>query len=606
MDSAFQELLEEFLLEARERADEVETLLLALPGADMETRQAHLARIKRELHTLKGNAGMMGFSDLQHRAHRMEDEIELLDLAQPDIDALLEGIDITRRRLVAIAGSDGQADADVDDARAADDASSSDSDADRPARSAARTPSPVRDHEKGQNSESAKTPAAVPAPRTGVAATSVRVPFAKIDQLVEMLAETLIFRNRLTDAIERADQHVKRLTSEGAAAVDDVINGWDEVGLGHQILEKTLNQLQEYVTELGMVPLQLLFRSLGRIVHDESNHYGKQVDFHVEGGETPIDKTLLEVAGEALGHLIRNAVIHGVETPEVRRAGGKSATARIAVLASIEGGSVCIRVTDDGGGIDLDALRRKAEAEGEDELLRLTDEHERQRAQTASADVPEARSPHPLYAMIFQAGVSTHSSADLGAGRGVGLAAVKKSVERRGGRIEVRSRRGDGTSFELRLPLTASILRSLLLQVDRETYALPMAAVVETQRFDPAMRHTINHAPVVRWRGQLVLLLDLGVAFATRDSVRTDGYLVVIEYDDRVRALLADDIVGIRDIVVKTLDPIVGQPTGIAGSTILGDGRVIMILEPTSLGITAASASSPHPPSMGTATATGV
>lgn len=525
--SGLQELFDEFLLEARERAAEVESLMLRVASGGSGIREAALAQVQRELHTLKGNAGMMGYGDLQTLAHRLEDEVEALDLDDPAIDPVLAGVDELRRTIEEIAAAAGEPAGE------------------EPAESAPAAGAPA-----------AGAPVSVVAP----SASSVRLPFVKIDQLVEIQAETLIFRNRLSDAVRRCLTEVRKPMDDAAAFRQSLTAALEAVEEAREALEKTLNQLQEHVTELGMVPLQSLFHSLGRVVYDESRREGKLVDFEIHGGETPIDKTLLEAASEVLGHLVRNAVNHGVETPDVRRRRGKSEKGKVHLAAALEGSEVRIDVTDDGGGIDFEALRKKAGT------------------RAIAGDVDD--SPQSL---LFAEGLSTREDADLGAGRGVGLSAVKRSVEAHSGRIDVFSERGKGTSFVLRLPLTTSILRSLLITADGEEYALPLSAVTESQRLEVVERHELNHAPVVPWRGRLVPLIDLGLAFGTAERGRETGYFVIIEVNGRHRGLAIDDIVGLRDIVVKGLDTIVGQPVGISGSTILGDGRVIMILDPHQL-----------------------
>ena len=245
--------------------------------------------------------------------------------------------------------------------------------------------------------------------------------------------------------------------------------------------------------------------------------------------------------------------------PGDRMKSGKSEIGTVRLRATIEGGEVWIEVADDGAGVDVAALKARAGELGEDF--------------GAGSDL----------ALVFADGLSTRQDADLSAGRGVGMGAVKKSVERHGGRIDVRTQRGSGTSISLRLPVTASILRSLLMSVDSEDYALPLSAVIETIRLSARDRHQVNRADVTRWRGQLIPLLDLGLAFGTASEPRDEGFAIVIEIDGRFRGLTVDAIVGIRDIVVKGLDAIVGKPVGISGSTILGDGRVVMILDPAAL-----------------------
>ncbi len=539
-NAGLQQLLDEFLLEARERADEVENLILRLREGDAEARQAILVQAKRELHTLKGNSGMMGFHDLQGQAHQLEDQVEALDPEEPHIDDILAGLDVLRHGLEAVR------------------------EAEAPKEKAETPPTPEAAPREAAPQEAAPQEAAPPptVQAPDIVAGSVRVPFSKVDRLVELQAETLIFRNRLADALDKG----LALREEGGAEAKDFFNrsvaAWEEAEQARQELEKTLNLLQERVTEFGMVPLQSLFRSLGRIIHDESTREGKKVSFEIEGGDTPIDKTLLEAANEVLGHLVRNSVIHGIEPPDERRLKGKPETGRVRVSAALEANQVRIQVTDDGAGIDLEALKTRAEQMG------------------SRVEATVSR-----YDLLFIDGISTRPDADLSAGRGVGLSAVKRTVERRSGRIEVRSERDVGCSFALRLPVTTSILRSLLVAVDGEEYALPLNAVSESQRLETQQRHEVNHARVVRWRGRLVPVLDLGLAFGTCRAERATGYVIVIEVNGRARGLAADDIVGIRDIVVKGLDRIVGQPAGVSGSTILGDGRVIMILDPAALAV---------------------
>ncbi len=532
-DFAFQELIGEFLLEARERVGEVEALLLGLPAAVMDARRAAVAQVKRELHTLKGNSGMMGFSGLQRQAHGLEDQIQALDLEHPEIDGLLTALDQLRSDLLSISP---QTEPQTASPTAADSGQGP------------RAEPSAPDKEKDEDS------------RQGFREGSVRVPFSRIDQLVEMLAETVIFRNRLRDAISRGLFNARRGQGDLAALLAIHNASWDDVEGAFQTLEKTLNQLQEQVTELGMVPLQSLFRSLGRIVHDESMRIGKKIELVVAGGETPIDKTLLEAAGTTLGHLVRNAVIHGIETPAARLKARKSETGTIRVSAALEANEVCIQVQDDGAGIDRQALRARAEQAG------------------IAISGTEAD-----FTLLFEEGFSTRRDTDLSAGRGVGLSAVRKTAERHNGRIEVRSQPGQGCSFALRLPVTASIARSLLVQADHEEYAVPLTAVVETLTLAPTQLHEVNHVDVVKWRKQLVPVLDLGLTFGTTSKRRRQGYAIILRVNQRLRALAVDEIVGIHDIVVKGLDRIVGQPAGVAGSTILGDGRVIMILDPATL-----------------------
>ncbi|HEX5759893.1 MAG TPA: chemotaxis protein CheW [Thermoanaerobaculia bacterium] len=490
-------LLAEFLLEARERLERLEEALLAAgPGG---TAPARLEEVRRELHTLKGNAGLMGFDELQALAHAMEDALESGEGAALPVAELLGGIDRFRVLLDEVSGA--------------------------PARAA------------GAASETARS--------------GVRITFARLDALVDLLAEMVIFRNRLEESLVRA----RRAAADPAAARP----AWREVEEAQETLGKTLDQLQEGVLRLRMVPLRTLFRQLGRIVHDEAAREGREVRFETTGGETPLDKALLELSSEALGHLLRNAVVHGLEPAEERRRAGKGPGV-VRLRAEADAREVRIDVEDDGRGIAREAVLAAAASRGH----------------------PLAPGQDPL-ALLFLPGFTTREGVDLSAGRGIGLAAVQEAVHRRGGRIEVTSREGAGTRFRLRLPLSVSITRALLLSCDGEAYVLPMASVVESVALAPGAVHEINDALVLAWRGDLVPLLDLGTSFGTASERRRAGTAVVIEGDGARRAVAADRLHGIREVVVKGLDDLLGAPPGIAGSTILGDGRAVLILDPAGL-----------------------
>jgi two-component system chemotaxis sensor kinase CheA len=510
-EQVFRALLEEFYLESKERLDHIEQVLLVVEGADVERRAELLVEAKRELHTLKGNSGMMGLSELQGLAHRIEDQVAELRpeaIAGAVVRELLAGVDEFRVLLDRACG---------------------------------------RAEETTEEVGLAEEEEAAPALQE-----SVRVSFAALDSLVDLLSEMVIFRNRLAEALG----HGLGKLPKG----ERLQPWWHEVEEAHQILHRTLGDIQAGIMRLRMVPLGSLFAQLKRIVFDESTAAGKRVELTTTGGDTPLDKALLEVASEAMGHLVRNAIVHGIEAPEARVAAGKPATGTLTLAALAQAEEVVIDISDDGRGVDRDALLAAARRRG--------------------IEVSEGAD---LGTLLSLPGLSTRETADRSAGRGMGMTAVMESVRRRGGQVEVFSVGGEGTRFRLRLPLTAAIVRALLVEVDRELYALPLLAVQETIRLQPTARHTMNQASVMRWRGGLVPLLDLGIAFATSQKPRGEGYIVVVEAEGKRRGLLIDGIAGIRDVVVKPLDEVTGQTQGLAGCTILGDGRVVLILDPTGL-----------------------
>jgi len=509
-EQVFRALLDEFYLESKERLGVIEQLLLSAEGAGEERKGELLVEAKRELHTLKGNSGMMGLQELQSLAHAVEDRVVELrpeTLTGEVVRELLASVDEFARLLDVASGR----------AEATAEASG------------------------GEEDEANR----------GVQ-ESVRVSFAALDSLVDLISEMVIFRNRLAESLGKGMQHLPQ--------GERLQPWWREVEEAHETLDRTLEDLQAGVMQLRMVPLGTLFRQLERIVFDESASHGKRVELETSGGETPLDKALLEVANEAMGHLVRNAVVHGIESPEQRAAAGKRPAGTVTVNALALAEEVVIDIADDGGGIDREGLLRAA--------------------RRAGSDVADSIDVQTLLSLP---GVSTMEAADRSAGRGMGMSAVMEAVRRRGGQVEVSSTPGRGTRFRLRLPLTAAIVRALLVEADGELYALPLLAVQETIRLQPQSRHTMNRAAVMRWRGGMVPLLDVGIAFGTARQQRAEGYVVLIEAESKRRGLLVDAIAGIRDVVVKPLDEVTGQAAGLAGCTILGDGRVILILDPTGL-----------------------
>ncbi len=502
------ELFGEFVSESDERLARIEELLLTLEEFPQGVRTSDLDSLRRELHTLKGNSGMMGLDELQALAHAMEDRVDAMDPEAPEPAALFADLDRFRSLL-----------------RAAEAARDGD------------------------------TPTATADSQQGARAGTIRVSLNKLNDLIDLSTELLGARTRLETSISRG----LAAASEAGDASGPL---WKRLGQTRNDLEKTLDALHRAIQNLRMVPLQPVFGALKRIVHDESRRSGKQVRLVTRGEKTPLDNSLLELAGETLGHMVRNAVVHGIERPSEREAAGKPPVGQIRVSASVKAGSVWIEVRDDGAGIDRQALVEAAREAGHD-VGPDTDLHD----------------------LVFQSGLSSRSETDRSAGRGMGMSAVLDAARRYGGLIDVETVAGRGALFRLQLPLTVAATEALLVEVGGEEYAIPAAAVLETA------------APTTGdcERGFLELddfevpLVDLaenlthGAASTENTGVSRDRYAIVLAVTGRTRALLVDEVLDLREIVVHRLDAALEHLPALAGTTVLGDGRVVLILDPEAL-----------------------
>jgi two-component system, chemotaxis family, sensor kinase CheA len=376
----------------------------------------------------------------------------------------------------------------------------------------------------------------------------VRVDFRRLDTLLEVLGEGLIEHSAIVEAFRRLRRH--------AAAAEEL----SDLDRSIVSLEKTMKRLESVVMGIRLLPISTVFGRFPRLVREIAGGQGKRVRLAISGGETALDKAVLDRLGEPLLHLLSNAVVHGVESAEERRRAGKPAEAVLELSAVSHSGRVVIRLADDGRGLDETKILAKAEAMG---------------IEVRAGDAAQVRS------LIFLPGFSTADRLSQLAGRGVGLDVVAGSIHALGGTIDVESRHGQGTAFTLDLPLTLAIVRSLIVEVDRERYAVPMSLVAETVRAEPEAIHEINRRGVTLWRGDLIHVSDGGVLLGTSRGDRAPRrFYLVISAGGKRRGVLVDRLVGHQDVVVKGLDPALGRPEVVSGTTILGDGRVACILDP--------------------------
>ena len=332
-----------------------------------------------------------------------------------------------------------------------------------------------------------------------------------------------------------------------------------------QNLGRITSELQEGVMRIRMVPISQIFSRFPRLVRDLSKSLSKRVNLVIEGEDTELDKSVIEDLLDPLMHAVRNALDHGVENIEERKAAGKSEEGTILLRASNEGNMILIEIADDGKGIDIDAVRNKAIDRG---IIH------------PSKALTEIES----FNLIFEPGFSTASAITNLSGRGVGLDVVKRQIEKLNGTVTVSSQRGKGTKFTIKLPLTLAIIQGLLVRVGRETYSIPITSVIESHRIKPSEIKMIDNYEVFNVRSDVVSLLRLNRLFRIQTDERGDYcFVVIVGTSEKRVGLMVDSLIGEEDVVIKPLHDQFTNSPGIAGASILGDGSVCLIIDVSQL-----------------------
>ena len=375
------------------------------------------------------------------------------------------------------------------------------------------------------------------------AETSIRVSVDKVDALINLVGELVITQAMLKQVSGGLDPaHAERLFA------------------GLDLLERNTRDLQEAVIGVRMLPVDAVFRRFPRLVRDLSTRLGKQVRLRTIGESTELDKGLIEKIADPLVHLVRNSIDHGLELPEARRASGKDETGTITLAASHQGGHIVIEVSDDGRGLNRAKILEKA--------------HERGIA------VPDNPTDAQVWDLIFAPGFSTADTVTDLSGRGVGMDVVRRNIQALGGEVQLESDAGHGTRVLIRLPLTLAILDGMTVSVAGETVILPLAYVLEALQPKPDDIRTMGGAGrVLRVRGEYLPIVSLSDAYGYGRTVQSDPLVVVVEADGQKIALEVDELVGQQQVVVKNIENNYRRIAGISGATILGDGRVALIVD---------------------------
>jgi two-component system chemotaxis sensor kinase CheA len=588
------DLLADFLTETNESLAELDLALVRLERTP--DHAPTLSLIFRLVHTIKGTCGFLGLPRLEHVAHAAENVLVkvrdgALAVTPDSISTVLFAIDRIKEIVAGLAASGSEPAGDdsklVTSLNALAEGRSAPAAAPVPAApppaapAAAAAPAPVAPAplpapappapaaEASPRREAAPAAAAPePAPEPAeaapadapVAGQTIRVGVDVLEDLMTLVSELVLTRNQLLQ--------LARSQEDSAFAVP------------LQRLSHITSDLQEGVMKTRMQPIGNAWNKLPRLVRDLARELDKRIDLVMHGAETELDRQVLELIKDPLTHMVRNSADHGLETPAERRAAGKPETGRIALNAFHEGGHIIIEVADDGRGLPVDRIRAKVLSRGlatEAELAGMTDAQ--------------------IYRFIFRAGFSTAAVVTAVSGRGVGMDVVKTNIERIGGTIDLRSTPGQGTTFLVKIPLTLAIVSALIVQAGRERFAIPQISVVELVRAAGSDGATaadrtesrierINGTPVLRLRDRLLPLVSLaGLLRLEQDPGAGEAgqCIVVTQVGGSMLGIIVDRVFDTEEIVVKPVAPILRHITMFSGNTILGDGSVIMILDPNGI-----------------------
>lgn len=381
---------------------------------------------------------------------------------------------------------------------------------------------------------------------------TIRIDVERVESLMDLSGELVLGRNRLqqlTEVMENefGTKDILRDLIESTAQIDFVTT-----------------EIQSAVMRMRMVPVGKLYQKAPRIVRDLSREFNKKIKLEVFGEETEIDRGIIEELNDPLVHMIRNSCDHGIEDPEIRRQKGKNEQGTITLDADQEGNNIVLKISDDGAGMDPEKLKAKALEKGV-----ITQEQATQ------------MSDREAYQLIFAPGFSTAKKVTSVSGRGVGMDVVRTNIQKLKGMVEIESEYGKGSTFIIKLPLTLAIIQGLLVKVSNETFAIPLSSVVEVVAVNDSEVYTINQQEVIRIRQEVLPITRLDEALNIKSVTQSleNRYVVNVGIGIQRLGLVVDELLGQQEIVIKSLGQYLGSIKAIAGSTILGDGRVIMIID---------------------------
>lgn len=389
--------------------------------------------------------------------------------------------------------------------------------------------------------------------QSGKTDTSIRVDVERLDELLNIVSELVLGRNQL----QQVNNHAA-IDFEGSQIARDLSEATKQIDL-------MTNELQLVVMKTRMVKIGKVFNRFPRLVRDLSKETKKDIQLEISGEDTELDKTLIEEINDPLVHLVRNSIDHGIETPEERKKKGKPEQGKISLTASHEGNNIIISIKDDGKGINPEVIKNKAISKG-----LITEE------KAAELSQQEA------YNLIFMPGFSTAENITNISGRGVGMDVVRTNVRKLRGIIDIESEVDKGTTINIKLPLTLAIISGMVVKVGNEIMVIPLSSVIEAVRMHVEDIQTINGKEVIKVRDDILPLVDINeILYGKKNNIedRVWQYVVTVGVAEQRFGIKVDELIGQKEIVIKSLGNYLGSVNGVAGSTIMGDGTVIMILD---------------------------
>jgi two-component system, chemotaxis family, sensor kinase CheA len=543
-DDDMREILDSYIVEAKEILDHLSQDLLTLEKNPANTDL--LNNIFRGMHTLKGTSSFLGFNQMTELTHTSEDLLNKLrkgDIIADGniIDVLIEAHNAAKILLQRIESRNLQPIEMNDILEKLRAAMVQQSDSVR-----------VEDIEQVKKEQTQHASETFNVKHQRTIDSTIRVDIDRLDDLMNLVGELVLARNRLSQVTQSLIEKYERI--EISKNIADVSGQIDFV----------TTELQMAVMKTRMVPIEKVFNGLPLVARDLMRTTGKNVDLQIYGKETELDKSIIEELNDPLVHMVRNAIDHGVELPEERTKLGKPQQGTVVINAERDGNYILITMEDDGRGIDTDQIKQKAI---EKSLI-----SEVQAEEMSSSDILN---------LIFIPGFSTKHEITNVSGRGVGMDIVKTNIAKLKGIVEIASEVGKGTIITLKVPLTLAIIQGLLMKVGVEIFAVPLSAVLEIISIRPNDIYTIQGREVIRVRDVILPLARMSdIVGSTKDGNQSPiSYVVVVGWAEKRIGLLVDSLQGQKEVVIKSLGNYLGDVPGIAGSTILGDGSVILVID---------------------------